>query len=85
MEKNVQECIQQFQDEVNHTRELMIGQVTGQVANLFESELAKIDGCFTDFRISVNVESQKIPMLEQKSETIDKLMRQIREMERNAG
>lgn len=85
MEKNVQECIRQFQDEVNHTRELMIEQVTGQVTNLFESELAKIDGCFTDFRISVNVESQKIPMLEQKTETIDKLMRQIKEMERNAG
>lgn len=83
MEKNVQECIQQFHDEVDHTRQLMIEQVSGQVTNLFEKELANIDSCFTDFRISVNVESEKIPVLEQKAETIDKLMGQIREMERN--
>lgn len=83
MEKNVQECIQQFSQEVNQTRKVMIEQVTSQVTDLFEKELANIDSCFTDFRISVNVESERLPLLEQKAETVSELMKQINEMERN--
>lgn len=83
MEKNVQECIRMFHDEVGKTKEAMIGQVTGQITELFENELANIDSCFTDFRISVNVEAEKIPVLEEKARTVGTLMEQIREMERS--
>lgn len=83
MEKNVQECIQQFSQEVNRIRKVMIEQVTSQVTDLFEKELANIDSCFTDFRISVNVESERLPLLEQRAETVSTLMKQINEMERN--
>lgn len=83
MEKNVQECIWMFHDEVGKTKEAMIGQVTGQITELFENELANIDSCFTDFRISVNVEAEKIPVLEEKARTVGTLMEQIREMERS--
>ena len=81
MEKNVHECIEQFKKEVDRTRRVMIEQVTGQVADLFEKELADIDSCFTDFRISVNVESEKLPLLEEKTKLVDELMEQIKEME----
>lgn len=85
MEKNTQECIEQFKGEVDKTRKAMIEQVTGQIMELFEKELNAVDGCFTDFRISVNVESEKIPMLQEKIEKADALAERIRQMERNAG
>lgn len=85
MEKNVQECIEMFHEEVCKTREIMIGQVTKQITDLFENELANIDNCFTDFRISVNVEAERIPVLEEKVRTAGTLMRQICELEGSKG
>lgn len=85
MEKNVQECIEMFHEEVCKTREIMIGQVTKQITDLFENELANIDNCFTDFRISVNVEAERIPVLEEKVRTANTLMSQIRELEGSKG
>lgn len=63
----------------------MIGQVTKQITDLFENELANIDNCFTDFRISVNVEAERIPVLEEKVRTAGTLMRQICELEGSKG
>lgn len=65
MEANVQKCIEQFKTEVNHTRINMIEQVTSQITDIFKTELASVDNCFTDFRMSVNIDERKIPLLEQ--------------------
>lgn len=81
MEKNTLECIQQFQEEVSRIRKVMVKQVTDQVIDLFDRELALVDGCFTDFRISVNVEGENLPLLQRKLEKIERLEEHIRNME----
>lgn len=65
MEANVQKCIEQFKTEVGHTRINMIEQVTNQITDIFKTELASVDNCFTEFRMSVNIDEKKIPLLEQ--------------------
>lgn len=65
MEANVQKCIEQFKTEVNNTRINMIEQVTSQITDIFKTELASVDNCFTEFRMSVNIDEKKIPLLEQ--------------------
>lgn len=77
MEEATQKCIEQFKAEVNKTRVKMIEQISAQITDIFEKELASVDGCFTDFRISVNVDERKIPLLEQKLIETGKLLEQI--------
>lgn len=77
MEEATQKCIEQFKAEVDNTRIKMIEQVSSQIAEIFDKELASVDGCFTDFRISVNIDEKKIPVLEQKLIETEKLIREI--------
>lgn len=66
MEENVQKCIEQFKTEVSHTRMEMIEQVSAQITAIFENELTSVDNCFTEFRMSVNIDEKKIPVLEER-------------------
>ncbi len=77
MEEATQKCIEQFKAEVDNTRVKMIEQISTQITEIFENELASVDGCFTDFRISVNIDEKKIPLLEQKLIETGKLLEQI--------
>lgn len=77
MEENTRKCIEQFRKEVNGTRSRMIGEVTKQITTIFEDELASVDNCFTEFRMSVNIDERKIPMLEQKMQEVDELLLRI--------
>lgn len=77
MEKVTQECIEQFKTEVGRTRTEMIAQISEQIATIFQEELTAVDGCFTEFRMSVNIDEKKIPVLEQKLTETQKLLRQI--------
>lgn len=77
MEEATQKCIEQFKAEVNNTRVKMIEQISAQITEIFEKELTSVDGCFTDFRISVNIDEKKIPLLEQKLIETGKLLEQI--------
>jgi len=77
MEEATQKCIGQFQAEVDHTRSKMIEQISTQITEIFEKELAAVDGCFTDFRISVNIDEKKIPVLEQKLTETQRLLMDI--------
>lgn len=77
MEETAQKCIEQFKAEVDHTRAQMIEQVTEQVTSIFEKELASMDGCFTEFRMSVNIDEKKLPLLEQKLKETEKLIEVI--------
>lgn len=77
MEEATQKCIEQFKMEVDCTRAKMIEQISAQITEIFEKELASADGCFTDFRISVNIDERKIPLLEQKLMETGKLLEQI--------
>lgn len=77
MEKNAQECILKFKAEVDKTREIMVREVTDQVRALFEKELDFIDGSFTDFRLSVNIEGEKLPLLQKQIEKAKALSARI--------
>lgn len=77
MEKATQECIEQFKAEVDHTRTEMIEQISEQITTIFQEELMAVDGCFTEFRMSVNIDEKKIPVLEQKLMETQKLLKQI--------
>lgn len=77
MEEATQKCIEQFKAEVDNTRVKMIEQISSQVTEIFEKELASVDGCFTEFRISVNIDEKKIPVLEQKLIETEKLIKEI--------
>ena len=66
MEENVQKCIEEFKTEVNNTRIKMVEQVSAQITTIFENELISVDNCFTEFRMSVNIDEKKIPMLEER-------------------
>ena len=66
MEENVQKCIEEFKTEVNNTRIRMVEQVSAQISTIFENELISVDNCFTEFRMSVNIDEKRIPMLEER-------------------
>lgn len=74
MEENTRKCIEQFKEEVNRTRAEMVQRVTGQITTIFEDELASVDNCFTEFRMSVNIDERKIPLLEQKMQEAEELL-----------
>ena len=81
MEEACQKCIEDFKMEVAHTRHVMTEQITGQVKELFERELNSIDGYFTEFRISVNVDGEKIPRLEKSMEKVTQMIEVINALE----
>lgn len=74
MEENTRKCIEQFQEAVGQTRVEMVERVTQQITTIFEDELASVDNCFTEFRMSVNIDERKIPMLEQKMQEAEELL-----------
>lgn len=77
MEETTRKCIEQFKEEVNHTRAEMIEQVTEQITTIFEDELFAVDNCFTEFRMAVNIDERKIPLLEQKMREAQELLLKI--------
>lgn len=77
MEEATQKCIERFKAEVDNTRVKMIEQISAQITEIFEKELASVDGCFTDFRISINIDEKKIPALEQRIIETEKLIGEI--------
>ncbi len=77
MEETTQKCIEQFKTEVEHTRSVMIEQITSQVTGIFEKEITSVDGCFTEFRMSVNIDERKLPLLEQRLQETENLLQYI--------
>ena len=55
----------------------MIEQITAQITEIFENELAAVDGCFAEFRMSVNIDERKIPLLEQRLLEAEDLLMKI--------
>ena len=80
MENNVRECIEQFKGEVNNTRIKMVEQVSNQITEIFEHELTSVDNCFTEFRMSVNIDEKKIPLLEERLAEAEDLLIKIDNM-----
>lgn len=81
MEEACKKSIEDFKMEVSKTRLAMTEQITGQVRELFEKELNAVDGYFTEFRISVNVDGEKIPQLEERLEKVTQMIEVIHNLE----
>lgn len=77
LEEVTQKCIAQFKNEVSQTREVMIIQVSEQIKEIFKKEIATVDGCFAQFRISVNSEEKTLPLLEMNLEHTQELLSKI--------
>lgn len=77
LEENTRLCIAQFKAEVANTRKAMTEQITMQVTELFENEVKAIDSCFTEFRMAVNIDEKRLPILEEKLFHTEKLLEQL--------
>lgn len=82
LEKSVQKSIEEFKMEVSKNRTAMTEEILNTIEAIFKRELDTADKTFLDFRMSVNIDSQKIPLLEERMEKIDGYLLQIEEMER---
>ena len=77
MEETKQKCIAQFKEEVDKTRSVMIEQIASQIREIFKNELTTIDLSFSEFRMSVNIDERKIPLLEAQLQETAKLLEAI--------
>lgn len=81
MKEATKKSITEFKQEVECIRKKMIEQITEQITELFSKELKFADNYFTEFRMSVNIDEQKLPELECKLEKAENLLNQIRRTE----
>ncbi len=77
MEETKQKCIAQFKAEVEKTRSVMIEQIASQIREIFKNELTTIDLSFSEFRMSVNIDERKIPLLEAQLQRTAKLLEAV--------
>ncbi|MCM1497349.1 MAG: GTPase domain-containing protein [Clostridium sp.] len=82
MEKAAEESIQMFRNEVENTRKVMAERVMEQITSIFQKEVQNADECFTEFRMSVNIEERKLPFLEEILKTSMETMEEIKALER---
>lgn len=81
LEKKAAECIEVFKKEVANTRDEMTTQILNTIDAMFKKELETIDQTFVEYRMSVNIDSKNIPVLEEKMRNIENLMDKIEKME----
>lgn len=81
LEKKVAGAIAEFKEEVAKTKIEMTRQVLDTVEKMFQIEAENVDKSFSEFRMSVNIDSKNIPLLEDKLKIINSYMDQIKEME----
>lgn len=84
MMQAVEECIGEFKQETSKIKEQLIRETMEIVDRIFARELEGVDKSFLEFRMSVNIDSKKIPMLEQKMDIVDTLMEQVARMKERA-
>lgn len=77
MEKRVAEAIAEFKEEVARIKEEMTGQILDTVDRMFQREVEVADKSFAEFRMSVNIDSRNIPLLEEKLQLIHSYMDQL--------
>lgn len=77
MEEVTQNCIAQFKDEISKTKAAMTEQIALQIRDIFAGELATVDRLFAEFRMSVNIDERKLPLLDVQLNDIEKLLQII--------
>lgn len=74
MEKVTLNCIAQFKAEVDKTRSAMTEQIALQIRDIFKGELATVDSLFAEFRMSINIDERKLPLLKMQLDDTAKLL-----------
>ena len=77
LEKRVAEAIEEFKEEVARTKVEMTDRILDTVERMFLRELDIVDKSFSEFRMSVNIDSRNIPLLEEKMRLIHNYMDQL--------
>ena len=81
LEEKATECIEIFKKEIGNIRNEMTTQILDTIDTMFKRELGIIDQMFVEYRMSVNIDSKNIPVLEEKMKNIENLMDKIEKME----
>lgn len=82
LEKRTAEAVAEFKEEIAKTRVGMTARILDTVEKMFQQEVESVDRSFSEFRMSVNIDSKNIPALEEKLHVIKENMSQIEEMEK---
>ncbi|MBS5065169.1 MAG: GTPase domain-containing protein [Hungatella hathewayi] len=77
MMQAVEDCIRDFKKEVAQIKEQMIKEVMEVIDSIFGRELELADKSFMEFRMSVNIDSKNIPVLEQKMVMVETMMDRV--------
>ena len=84
MMKAVDDCICDFKKEVAQIKEQMFKEVMEVIDNIFSREMELADKSFMEFRMSVNIDSQNIPVLEQKMAMVETMMDRVLQINAHA-
>ncbi len=82
LEKKTAEAIREFKKEVAKAKESMTEQILETIENMFRMEIENADKSFSEFRMSVNIEGNNVARLEERFDTINGYLLQIKELER---
>lgn len=84
LERKVAEAIEEFKEEVERTKTEMTYQILDTVERMFRQEMESADRSFADFRISVNIDSKNVPLLEEKMQIVNDYMQQIEKLKQRS-
>lgn len=82
LEKKTAEAIAEFKEEVAKSKEQMTAEILKTIEAMFRMEIENTDKSFSEFRMSVNIEGKNVLKLEEKFDTIQGYLQQIKELER---
>ena len=82
LEKKVNGYIEEFKEEVENTKIKMKEQILYLLEDVLTKELRNVDQAFVDFRMSVNIDSKNIPLIEERLHTVHELMEKVNQMEK---
>lgn len=82
LEKKTAEAIREFKKEVAKAKESMTEQILETIENMFRMEIENADKSFSEFRMSINIEGNNVARLEERFDTINGYLLQIKELER---
>ena len=78
IEKKFKEALDEFELDVMQIRDQMKKELSGKIDDIFQTEVNGADRGFAEYRISIGIEGDRIPLLESHLEEVDNLMGQLR-------
>lgn len=76
-EREIRKCIEEYQCEIEQSKQQITEQVLGLITQLYQGELNTVDSSFIDFRTSVNIDANNIQRIEMQMEQISNMLEQL--------